>query len=147
MLINGIIPNINIADLTMAGDLNDEMAQQIRTLALESLLLLTHTNYELNTQRKLLIELDIGKDYAALFSMHVPFTDWLFEDDLQKQLKDIGDDNKVSARYHPAQKPPYANSGNYNSQAFKPSKNFRGQSFNKKGRRGRGAYNNRPQRQ
>jgi len=38
---------------------------------------------------------DIGRDYASLCPPHVPFTDWLFGDDLQKQLKDIGDVNKI----------------------------------------------------
>ena len=41
---------------------------------------------------------DIGKDYAALCSPHVPFRDLLFGDDLQKQLKDIGDVNKIGAK-------------------------------------------------
>lgn len=58
---------------------------------------------------------------------------------------DIGDENKIGARFHPGQKLPYANSVNYNSQAFKLSKNVRGQSFNNKRRWGWGAYNNRQQ--
>ena len=41
---------------------------------------------------------DIGKDCAALGSPHVPFRDLLFGDDLQKQLKDIGDVNKIGAK-------------------------------------------------
>ena len=41
---------------------------------------------------------DIGKDYVSLCSPHVPFTDPLFGDGLQKQLKDIGDVNKKGQR-------------------------------------------------
>ena len=36
----------------------------------------------------------IGKDYASLCSQQSPFTDYLFGDDLRKQLKDISDVNK-----------------------------------------------------
>lgn len=36
----------------------------------------------------------IGKDYASLCSQQSPFTDYLFGDDLRKQLKDLSDVNK-----------------------------------------------------
>ena len=47
---------------------------------------------------------DIGKDYTALCLPHVSFTDWLFGDDLKKQLKDIGDENKIGAQVLPSHK-------------------------------------------
>ena len=152
VLIKGIIPVIKIADLCMSGDLRGDQAQQAKRLALESLSLLTHTNYELNIQRKLFMKPDIGKDYNALCSPHVPFTDWLFGDDLQKQLKDIGDENKTGARVLPGHKPSYGNSGNFhNNQNFhKASKNFRGQSFHKRKKNMRGGHQwsqSRPQKQ
>ena len=53
VLIKGIIPVIKIADLCMSGNLIGEKGQQVKRLALESLSLLTHTNYEFNIQRKL----------------------------------------------------------------------------------------------
>ena len=49
-------------------------------------------------QRKQLMKPDIGRVYASLCFPHVPFTDLLFGDDLQKQLKDIGDVNKIGAK-------------------------------------------------
>ena len=49
----------------------------------------------------------IIKDYNALCLPHVPFTVWLFGDDLQKQLKDIGDENKIGAHVLPVHKPSY----------------------------------------
>ena len=118
----------------MSGNLIGEKGQQAKRLALESLSLLTHTNYELNIQRKPFMKPDIGKDYTALCSPHVPFTDWLFGDDLQKQLKDIGDENKIGARVLPSHKSSYGNSGNFNNNNnfHKASKNFRGQSFHKR---------------
>ena len=78
--------------------LDKEGLQLIKQFGLGALSLLTHVNYELNMQRKQLMKPDIGKDYAALCSPHVPFTDLLFGDDLQKQLKDIGDVNKIGAK-------------------------------------------------
>jgi hypothetical protein len=107
VLIKGIVPVIKIADLCMSGDLSGDKAQQAKRLALESLSLLTHTNYELNIQRKLFMKPDIGKDYAALCSPQVAFTDCLFGDDLQKQLKDIGDENKIGTRVLPSHKSSY----------------------------------------
>ena len=152
VLIKGIIPVIKIADLCMSGNLIGEKGQQAKRLALESLSLLTHTNYELNIQRKLFMKPDIGKDYTALCSPHVPFTDWLFGDDLQKQLKDIGDENKIGARVLPSHKSSYGNSGNFNNNNnfHKASKNFRGQSFHKRKKNTRGGQQwsqNRPQKQ
>ena len=41
---------------------------------------------------------DMGKDYPALGSSQVPFTDWLFGDDFQKHLAGIGDENKIGAK-------------------------------------------------
>jgi hypothetical protein len=116
---------------------------QAKRLVLESLSLLTHTNYELNIQRKLFMKPDIGKEYAAFCSPQVPFTDWLFGDDLQKQLKDIGDENKIGARVLHSHKPAHhGNSGSFNtthSHTFnKASKNFQGQSFSKRRKGSRG---------
>ena len=46
--------------------------------------------YEINMQRRLLLRPDIGKECSALYSSQLLFTDFLFGDDLQKHLKDIG---------------------------------------------------------
>ncbi len=52
--------------------------------------------YELNTFRKFLHKSDIGQSYAQLCSPTVPFTDWLYGDDLAKEIKDIADQNKLA---------------------------------------------------
>ena len=73
---------------------------------------------------------DIGKDYAALCSTHGPFTELLFGDDLQKQLKDIGDENKIGAQIQ-GKGGQQSNTSTYgnNRGSFKASKNFRGQHY------------------
>ena len=48
---------------------------------------------------------EIGKDYASLCSLQIPFTDYLFGDDLQNQLKDIGDVNKIGLKLKPVEDP------------------------------------------
>ncbi|CAB4008430.1 Hypothetical predicted protein, partial [Paramuricea clavata] len=49
-------------------------------------------------------------------STQLPFTDWLFGDDLQKQLKNIGDENKIGAHVLPTHKSSYhGNTGSFNT--------------------------------
>ena len=89
-LVKGIIPVARMADeLMSAKSLDSEQVLSMKKLSLEALSLLTHVNYEVNMQRRFLMKPDIGRDYSALCSPLVPFTDFLFGDDLQKQLKDI----------------------------------------------------------
>ena len=87
-LVKGILPVAQLTDLTMSEKrgLDKEGVQEIKQLGL-ALSLLTHVNYELNMQRKQLMKADKGKNFASLCSPHVPFTDMIFGDDLQKQLK------------------------------------------------------------
>ncbi|CAB4037761.1 Hypothetical predicted protein [Paramuricea clavata] len=80
MLVKAILPVTRLVDISM-GDktLDMEKTQVIKRQGLEALSLLIHVNYELNTQRKMGMKPDIGKDYAALCSAQLPFTDMLFE--------------------------------------------------------------------
>ena len=99
-LVKGIMPVARLTDLSMTEKkgLDKEGVQQIKQFGLDALSLLTDVNYELNMQRRQLMKPDIWKDYASLCSQQIPFTDYLFGDDLQKQLKDIGDVNKIRAK-------------------------------------------------
>ncbi|EDO44064.1 predicted protein [Nematostella vectensis] len=98
-LVKEIIPVAHVADKAMVSkSLNLDEIQQIKKSCLEALSLLTHVNYEINIQRKFLMKPDIGSEYASLCSPLVPLTDNLFGDDLQKHLKDIGDENKIGAK-------------------------------------------------
>ena len=107
------MPVARIADKLMtAKSANTEECQEMKKLGLEAMSLLTHASYEINMQHQLLLKSDIGREYSALCSSQLPFTDLLFGDDLQKHLKDIGDQNKISAKITPAHKGtrPYAGS-------------------------------------
>ena len=134
-LVKGIIPIARLTDLSMTEKkgLDQEGVQQIKQFGLDALSLLTHVNYELNMQRKQLMKPDIGRDYASLCSPHVPFTDWLFGDDLQKQLKDIGDVNKIGAKVQGHRGPPRPTTGYVNNNNSKGSFSHRNQSKNLKG--------------
>lgn len=79
---------------------------------------------------------DIGKHYASLCSQQSPFTDYLFGDDLQKQLKDIGDVNKIGAEVQASRGSQSGSSGYGNNTSRtgsfshkRPSKNFKGQTY------------------
>jgi len=85
--------------------------------------LLTHASYEINMQRRLLLRPDIGKEYSALCSSQLPFTDFLFGDDLQKHLKDIGDQNKIGAKITSNYKGHRSSPGRPGNNSYKQSKN------------------------
>ena len=112
----------------MAKSAHAEECQEMKKLGLEAMSLLTHASYEINMQRRLLLKPDIGREYSALCSSQLPFTDLLFGDDLQKHLKDIGDQNKIGAKITPAHKGtrPYSGKSGYNS--YRQPKNWRGHS-------------------
>jgi len=146
-LVKGMIPVIRMTDLSMTGNLNSDDLHQLKKKGLEALSLLSHANYEINVQRKLLMKHDIGKDYAYLCSSQIPFSGMLFGDDLQKQLKDIGDQNKIGAK---VQSKDYHNNNSYHGNSYgskyRNPKNFRGQSY-KPWKRKEGQRQNNKQRQ
>ena len=89
-LTKGILPLVRVVDqLMVAKSLTEQECQSMKKLGLEVMSLLTHASYETNMQRRLLLKPDIGKEFSALCSSQLPFTDLLFGDDLQKHLKDI----------------------------------------------------------
>ena len=101
-LTKGILPVVRVTDkLMQAKSLNAEECQDLKKLGLQAMSLLTHASYKINMQRHLLLRPDIGKEYSALCSSRLPFTDFLSGDDLQKHLKDIGNQNKIGAKITP----------------------------------------------
>ena len=137
-LVKGIMPVARLTDLSVTEKkgLDKEGIQQIKQFGLDALSLLTHVNYELNMQRRQLMNPDIGKDYASLCSQQIPFTDYLFGDDLQKQLKDIGDVNKIGAKVRVSRGPQRSSSDYGNSTSSRgsfshnrPSQIFKGKTY------------------
>ena len=136
-LVKGIMPVARLTDLSLTEkkELDKEGVQQIKQFGLDALSLLTDVNYELNMQRRQLMKPDIWKDYASLCSQQIPFTDFLFGDDFQKQLKDIGDVNKIGvkvSRGSHRSSSDYRNINTSNRGSFshkRPSKNFKGQTY------------------
>ncbi|EDO29965.1 predicted protein [Nematostella vectensis] len=129
-LVKGIMPLTRLTDMCMSakGSLDAASVQQIKQFGLEALSLITHANYELNMQRRLLMKPDIGREYAALCSPQVPFTDMLFGDDLQKHLKDIGDVNKIGAKLQSKKGPQSFRSSQVNNHR-RSSKNWNSQNY------------------
>ena len=109
-----------------AKSLNAEECQDLKKLGLEAMSLLTHASYKINMQRRLFLRLDIGKEYSPLCSSQLPFTDFLFGDDLQKHLEDIGDQNKKGAKITPNYKRQRSPPGRPGNNSYKQSKNWRG---------------------
>ena len=108
-LVKGIIPIAQVADTAMsAKSQNLDEIQLVKKRCLEALSFLTHVNYDLNIQRRFLMKPDIGSEFGSLCSPIVPFTDYLFGDDLQKHLKDIRDENKIGAKLQRGTKANYS---------------------------------------
>ena len=146
-LIKGVVPVAQITDMVLKQKaIGKEDIAKIKRLGLDALSLLAHVNYELNTQRKYLLKPELGPEYAALCSPEVPATQWLFGDDLSKQVQELGAENRLGRKVGKNQ-----NQGNktrqnhayntYNQNALKwQSKNFRGRGKQHPQRgRGRGA--------
>ena len=66
--------------------------------ATDSIALSANVNYELNMRRREAIRPNLNQDYKHLCSSTVPVTDYLFGDELSKQLKEMAEANRVSSK-------------------------------------------------
>lgn len=109
-----------------------EGLQSLITLATDSLALLGHTNKLINVKRKELHRPDLGREYYHLSSPSLPFSEFLYGDDVAKSVKEIQDVNRISNKVH----------GKFHRGNFRA-----GSSFRARGRPyGRGAMRARTQR-
>lgn len=69
--------------------------QKVLDLGTDSLALLGNTNRLLNFRRRDLMKTDLKQDYLHLCSSTVPFTDYLFGDDVTTRMKDNQEVNKA----------------------------------------------------
>lgn len=72
----------------------------------------------------LLLRPDIGKEYLALCSSQLPFMDFLFGDDPEKHLKEIGDQNKIGAKISPNYRGQHPSQGRPGYNSYKKSNNW-----------------------
>ena len=91
-----------------------------------SLALLGHTNKQICMVKRDLFKPELKDEYSHLCTHSLPYTSWLFGNDISKKTKEIEDSNKLGYKIH--------KSGSRGS--FRDRSNFRGSSF-----RGRSAGN------
>lgn len=76
----------------------DFPVQELMDLATDSLGLLGHCNRATNLSRRDLHKPDLSYDYYHLCSSSVPFTEYLYGDDISKKVSDIDSVNKVGRK-------------------------------------------------
>jgi hypothetical protein len=77
-----------------------EGLQSLITLCTDALALLGHTNKLINVKRKELHRPDLGREYYNLSSPSLPFSEFLYGDEVAKSVKEIQDLNKISSKVH-----------------------------------------------
>ena len=97
LLLKGIVPILQTANthLSTEATAKDENHKEMTRQALNAISLLSQANQELNQRRRELIRPDLNEKYQQICAEHVPCTDHLFGDDLQKTFQDITATNRV----------------------------------------------------
>ena len=72
----------------------DKMTREM----LNATILVGQCNVELNHRRRELIRPDLNTEYHYLCASAVPYTNWLFGDELKDQVKEISETNKVCGK-------------------------------------------------
>jgi len=131
-LLKGVIPIVSIVEklVKAQGDIPAELLdiESLIKTATDSVALLGAANFGINMQRRESIKPELNADYKHLCSPTVPFTEFLFGDDidLSKQLKDLAEATKVSKKI--SRNEPKKDS--YKGQSYNKSfKNTKGKRF------------------
>lgn len=105
LLLKASFPLVRILDLIMTSKLGDAevkgMMKGIKDLAKDSLTLLLTLSTQIGFRRRELIKPDLNFSFRQLCGSHNAITDFLFGDDLAKQIRDISDAQKVGQRMVP----------------------------------------------
>lgn len=123
-LVKGVIPIVSlIEELVNARDkIPSEVldVEEILKKATDAVALIGAANFDLNMRRRDNIRLELNEDYKHLCSSTVPFTDYLFGDDidLSKQLNDLAEATKVSKKIKHESKGDTRKTSNYRSFKF-----------------------------
>ena len=97
--------------------------------AMDSLVLLSQTNWNLNLKRRELIKPDLNPPFTRLCKPDIPPTTKLFGDDLSKHLKEMTDVCKVGKQL---QKKPPQQKPHYQKPYDRPRGSFNHRGYNKK---------------
>ena len=91
--------NIIKAAISLTKTLNEcgeSIGQDIIELGMTALALSGQSNKQINNKRKEFHKVDLDVKYHYLTSQNLPFTDKLYGDDVNKNIKDIQDINRLS---------------------------------------------------
>ncbi|XP_062612901.1 uncharacterized protein LOC134274650 [Saccostrea cucullata] len=93
--------SVNLTKLAnKLNEIDSEVIDHLITLATDALALLGHTNKLINVKRKELHRPDLGREYYHLSSPSLPFSEFLYGDDVAKSVKEIQDVNRISSKVH-----------------------------------------------
>jgi hypothetical protein len=79
----------------------EEKFEDIMDLSTKAMKCFGAANYELVMRRRENIRPKIGSEFGHLCVPGVPYTNWLFGDDVTQRIKDIADDNRVYKKVFP----------------------------------------------
>lgn len=77
-----------------------------KDILIHTVVLLLSANREINLKRRDLLRPDLNKQYGALCNPSTPISNFLFGDDLSKEVEELTKSNKLSVRVN--QKPRFA---------------------------------------
>ncbi|XP_061180713.1 uncharacterized protein LOC133189342 [Saccostrea echinata] len=105
-IIQSAVIKASVSLTKLANKLNEmdseviEGLQSLITLSTDALALLGHTNKLINVKRKDFHRPDLGREYYHLSSPSLPFSKFLYGDDVAKSVKEIQDVNRISSKVH-----------------------------------------------
>ena len=82
----------------MEGDKDESEISEVIDSCNDSIALLGHANRQINLARREFMKPDLDSNYLHLCAQSVPYTDYLFGDDVSKAAKDIEDSRKIGNR-------------------------------------------------
>ena len=93
----------------------------------DSLALLGHSNYQNCMVRRDLVKPELKKEFSLLCNHNIPYTGWLFGDDVSQTIKEIEDSSRMGNNVHFNRRGgPWARSGVRGYNRFRPYPRGRG---------------------
>ena len=118
---------------SLSSSQNTEDHNNIMMLT-RSIVLSLAANRELNLKRRDLLRADLNKQYAALCNPSIPVSQYLFGDDLSKEMDDLSKANKLTRKVTPNQHvEPYRRPMGRSAGMSSRSSNYRGRGSSRPG--------------